>query len=164
MMNLKIMIQLKMVLISIIVSLFSILYTISNYNRVQVYDINSGNNNFEIRGYLVTNSKESIFIIDTIRYEGNDGGTIDSTLINFYGITIGNNNNNYYNIMKECTYNEKSLNEILEDIKISFIVKENNIDNNNILIKFIDVNGNIYKYNINLVMKKHYSNNKIMYK
>ena len=156
--------KIAVLIIIVVVSLFSILYTISNYNRVQVYDINSGNNNFEIRGYLVTNSKESIFIIDTIRYEGNDGGTIDSTLINFYGITIGNNNNNYYNIMKECTYNEKSLNEILEDIKISFIVKENNIDNNNILIKFIDVNGNIYKYNINLVMKKHYSNNKIMYK
>ena len=156
--------KIVVLIIIVVVSLFSILYTISNYNRVLMYDIDTDDANFQIKGYLITNSEESIFIINTIRYLGNDGGTIDSTLIKFYGITIGNNNNNYYNIMKECTYNEKSLNEILEDIKISFIVKENNIDNNNILIKFIDVNGNIYKYNINLVMKKHYSNNKIMYK
>ena len=156
--------KIVVLIIIVVVSLFSILYTISNYNRVLMYDIDTDDANFQIKCYLITNSEESIFIINTIRYLGNDGGTIDSTLIKFYGITIGNNNNNYYNIMKECTYNEKSLNEILEDIKISFIVKENNIDNNNILIKFIDVNGNIYKYNINLVMKKHYSNNKIMYK
>ena len=157
--------KIAVLIIIAVVSLFSILYTVSNYDRVQVYDINSGNNNFEIRGYLVTNSKESIFIIDTIRYEGNEGGTIDSTLIKSYSITVKDkiNNSSYYTHTRDYTYNEK-ISNILDEIKLSFVVKNDSLNNNTMIIKFIDESGKIYKYNINLVMKKHYSNNKIMYK
>ena len=44
------------------------------------------------------------------------------------------------------------------------MVKNDSLNNNTMIIKFIDESGKIYKYNIELVMKKHYSNNKIMYK
>lgn len=147
-----------------IVGLFSILYTVSNYNRVQVYDIDTISNEFKVKGYLITNSKESIFFIDKIRYLGNDVGTIDSISILSYGITIKHNiNNNIYYINGKDFEYPKKLPNVLDEIKISFIVKNNNLYNNVIIIKFIDDSGKMYEHKIDLIMKKRYSNNKIMY-
>lgn len=157
--------KIAVLIIIAVVSLFSILYTISNYDRVQVYDILSDDVDFTVRGYLINSSKESIFMIDTIRYLGNDGGTIDSTLIKSYGITVINNKNNniYYNSVKDYSSYYKTISKTLEDIKVSFILKNNIINDDNIMLYFIDENDNVYNYNIRLSMKKHYSNNKIMY-
>lgn len=148
-----------------IVSLFSILYTISNYDRVQVYDILAGNEDFTVRGYLTTNSKESIFMIDTIRYNGKEGGTNDIK-ISDYSIYINNANKNidYYNYIEEL-HNLQNINEILESINISFITNNNILLDKPILYLYMsDDNNQTYEYEINLIMNKHYSNNKIMYK
>lgn len=157
-------IKIVVLIIIAIVSLFSILYTISNYNRVQVYDILTNDENFTVRGYIITNSKESIFIIDSIRYNGNDGGMDYESKVSFYNIYVNVLNNNIYNHSEELYYS-KNLNEMLKDIKISFITNDvNDILNKAVLnIHIFDENGQKIEYKIKLNMKKHYSNNKIMY-
>lgn len=157
-------IKIVVLIIIAIVSLFSILYTISNYNRVQVYDIDTDDVNFKVQGYLITNSKESIFFIDTIRYEGNDGGTSDLKTKS-YNLNVRCLDDIYYSHTEELHY-DMDINEVLKSIKVSFIIDNKNIlSNENIIYLYLfDGDNNKNKYEIKLLMKKHYSNNKIMYK
>ena len=147
-----------------IVSLFSILYTISNYNKVQVYDILSNDENFTIRGYLISNSKESIFILDTIRYKGHDGG-INDIKVRYYSFYIKDINEigNYYNHNEELLH-FKNINETLKDINLSFITNKSiSLDKTVLYLYLMNDNNITYKYEIKLNMKKHYSNDKILY-
>lgn len=154
--------KITLLIIIAVVSLFSILYTISNYNRVQVYDIFTDNESFRVKGYLITNSKESILIINNIGFEGNNGGT-NGLKVKLYSFSIRNINKEYYSHVEDLYYSQ-NIDEALKNTKISFISNNDNLLNETILyIYFINQNNQKYEYEINLKMKKHYANNKIMY-
>ena len=153
-----------------IVAIFSILYTISNYNEVQVYDITSDDENFEIKGYLIFNSEESIFVIDNIKYYGKDNLYSDSII--YYDISIINDiQNHLYFIDEKNLNNENSLPNILNGIKISFItnpnemtkVEQNSINDFYLKITLKNENYETINYKVKLNMKKHYSNTKLIY-
>ncbi len=158
-----------LVVVGLITS-FSILYTISNYNRVQVYDITSNDENFEVKGYLIYNVNESIFLIDYIRYYGKNNGTDIQPTIKFYSIIINDKTGNiaYYKNEDNLLY-YSSLSKIISNIKVSFVLdstislKKENINDFYMNIFYTDINDVDYSYEIKLNMKKHFSNNKIVY-
>lgn len=159
--------------IVLILSFFSVLYTISNYNKNSLYDITSNNKNYAVEGYLIFNHKESIFIINNISFNSNIVGTNDEPLINQLDVYIKNVNEhfNYYSESKTSDVKRK-VSSFVENVSISFAASEKeecfNVNKKNIndfvlVVGFYD-NKNIYHEDkISLEMKKHYSNNKIIY-
>ena len=159
--------KIVILIIIAIVTLFSVLYTISNYNRVQVYDIISKDDNFRVHGYLIHNPSESIFIINNIKYFGNDKGTIDESNIWFYNIYINSNNTESYYLDEEALHSPQNISELLNKISLSFILnnqKNNILDNIFYLnMRFINENNYTYTYKIELRFEKYYTNTKIVY-
>ena len=161
-----------LVIIGIIVA-FSMLYTISNYNKVQVYDISSSVEDFAVNGYLIFNLEETIFVVNDIKYVGSMGGiNISNNQINYYYISVENKDKKMTYYYEDSLLDvSKSLNEILNNIKISFTinndeyinVKNKNIDDCYINIFYTHSDNNEVEYKIKLNFKKHFSNTKIVY-
>ena len=151
-----------------LVTTFSILYTISNYNKVHVYDITTSDDNFRVKGYLVFNSKEAIFMIDNIRFQDGFVGTNAEYISNYSIFIKGKSETIYYKDEKEINDFEL-LTNILNNVRVSFIIENNNLINSNLLNDFylnINIstqNNQSYEYKIKLNMKEHFSNNKIVY-
>ena len=156
-----------------IISLFSILYTISNYNRVQVYDITSNDENFNVSGYIVYNSNESIFFIDGIEFLSSEIGTNLDNKYTFCEYYIKNDNNNkiYYKSRMDFSLSYyQSTQKTLESIKVSFVIDNSNdkidiseLDKFIMVLHLYEENGNMLEYNVKLNMEKHFSNTKIVY-
>ena len=156
-----------------IISLFSILYTISNYNRVQVYDITSNDENFNVSGYIVYNSNESIFFIDGIEFLSSEIGTnFESKLVYLDCIVKTDSNIQYYQggiDISQMNYYQ-DFNKALNNIKLSFVINNSQDSINKrslnqfiLHIKLYQENGNMLEYNVKLNMEKHFSNTKIVY-
>ena len=157
-----------------IISLFSILYTISNYNRVQVYDITSNDENFNVSGYIVYNSNESIFFIDGIEFLSSEIGTdLESKFVfGDYYIKNGKNNVIYYkgNIDLSKINSYQDIRGSINNVKLSFVINNEKDEisakslNNFIFnVTLLDNNSNQFEYNVKLNMEKHFSNTKIVY-
>lgn len=151
--------------------LFSVLYTITNYNKNQLYDINAFNDNFTTRGFLITNPKESLFVIDNFSYQGADVSTNNEPKINSYSVSIQNENGTatYYS-MEYNNDKYSSISDIIEKTHIlftirkdeSFLVNEEKLNQLYIII-YYDYNDETIENKIKLNFDKHYSNNKIIY-
>lgn len=158
-------------IILFITILFSILYTITNYNKNQLYDINASNDDFAINGFLITNPKESLFIIDNFSYQAADLSTNKEPKINNYNIFIKDETGEttYYS-MEYNNDNYLSISDIIEKTHVlftiqkeeSFLVKEDKLNNLYISI-YYDYNDERIENKIKLNFNKHYSNNKIIY-
>ncbi len=161
-------IGISVAVIIFIITIFSVLYTISNYNKNQLYDIKTDNQEYEIDGYLINNNKETIFIINNITYISSDIATDFEPKINKYSISIQeiDSNKSYYSFEKELD-KYYTMSEIVDNIKISFAShsnKTNIIKNNKIyLILSYNFKGKIKNVKMKLLFNKHYSNNKIIY-
>ncbi len=152
------------------IAVFSILYTASNYNRVQVYDIMSLDDNFTINGYLIYNVEESIFMVDDIKYTGKDD--IYSNSISYYKLSIKNSSQDLlYFIDEQYLDTHSDISTVLNKVKISFATNLNeyksvNLENINsfyLSLIFKSEESITLNYKIKLNMKKHYANDKIMY-
>jgi len=152
-----------------LVTTFSILYTISNYNKVHVYDIDTNDETFHVKGYLVFNSKEAIFMIDNIRFQGDNAGTNIVNNLIYYKLSISYNDIMHFKSEKELNDNI-IFSDILDDIKVSFTINtkeyhlnKNELNNFYLNISILDAYNQSYEYKIRLNMKEHFSNNKIVY-
>lgn len=161
----------SVIIILFITILFSILYTITNYNKNQLYDINASNDDFTINGFLITNPKESLFIIDNFSYQAADLSTNKEPKINNYYVFIKDETGEttYYS-MEYNNDNYLSISDIIEKTYVlftirkeeSFLVKEDKLNNLYISI-YYDYNDERIENKIKLNFNKHYSNNKIIY-
>lgn len=161
----------SVIIILFITILFSVLYTITNYNKNQLYDINAFNDNFTTRGFLITNPKESLFVIDNFSYQGADVSTNNEPKINSYSVSIQNENGTatYYS-MEYNNDKYSSISDIIEKTHIlftirkdeSFLVNEEKLNQLYIII-YYDYNDETIENKIKLNFDKHYSNNKIIY-
>ncbi len=149
--------------------IFSLFYTISNYNKIQLYDIKSENEEYSLEGYLVINHDESIFILNNISNESEMIGTDLEQVIKEYSICIKNDKSNetIYSI-EETLENYSRISEVLNNIKISFSIDNSETLNENknsfyLLIQYTNKNDERIESIVNIQLEKHFSNNKLIY-
>ena len=154
-----------------IIFVFSVLYTINNYNKNLLYDIKSDNDDFAINGFLINNNNESIFILNDITFQSSVISTDLEPKIKQYSVAIqsGDESVNYYSTENEFEQ-LMNISDVVNTINITFVSNNdimNNIHNNDLgdiyfVISYSN-NNKLEKHKIQLIFDKHYSNNKILY-
>lgn len=149
--------------------LFTILYTLTNYNTVHFYGIYGSDHGFTAEGYLIFTKKQSGFVIERIDYSMQDN--ISDMKINRYFISIKSSNDEVTYISLENDLNDNvPLERAFEGQVINFSI--NSFDNvflerecldHIYLIISYDIDGERVKNKIKLNFDKFYSNNKIFY-
>lgn len=155
------------IIISFIVT-FSIIYTISNYNRCSTYNLYSNNYDFEVDGIIIINNKNSFIMLNKIRYI-NFNNKQDAFIDNIKVILkIGNNNF----LIEEKNFERTRMREILNNITIyindninPFIydIKLNEISDLKIILIYNDEFKIENIIEIPLTLNKLFSNNKLFY-
>ena len=64
------------IVIIFIFLIFSILFTLGNYDKNKIYSINSVNSDYSVNGYLVFNQEQNLIIINELSYQGELLGTM----------------------------------------------------------------------------------------
>lgn len=149
--------------------LFTILYTLTNYNTVHFYGIYGSDHGFTAEGYLIFTKKQSGFVIERIDYS--DLENDDDVKINNYRIHIVEENDEVTYISTEDNLDEYvKIKDALEGKIINFTI--NSVDNVFLerdyldkiyLIVSYDVDDKLVENKIKLNFDKFYSNNKIFY-
>ena len=156
--------KLLIALILIFLLLFSILgmYFYNNYNKVQIYRVESTYGDVQFDGILAINGNKSTLSINNFVYTGKILEQIKNTE---YSIMI--NNKKIYSvgdIEKNETNHLINTVEYFKTVNI-YINNIQSIDKNNTYMKFkfISEEGKICEYKIPLKFTKEYSNDKIIY-
>lgn len=159
-------------LVILFIILFSILYTFVNFNKNKIYDICSSSDNYFINGYLVYNPNEAIFLINNFNYENEYIGTEFEPFVSKYEIFIKNYNDNILLFSGGKDFEKEiKLSEFLNSLNISFVTNKNELKHSKtnlinktyIQIIFSNSKSDNNEIIIDLNMKNHYSNSKIIY-
>lgn len=158
-------------IILFLIIVFTTLYTISNYNKNQLFDIKTNDQDFAISGFLICNNQESIVVLNDITYQSDVISTNLEPKIKQYNISIKDLKQNitYFSLENEYEIYNK-ISDVFNSVNITFIVnnKDINILKNNMLnqlffVMSYDNNGTQVEKEIKLEFDRHYSNNKIIY-
>lgn len=157
------------IIIMIIISLISIIFTIANFNTTKVYTIESLNDNFEVHGSYTKTKDYSVFSITKIDYIGDDYNLTETKISN-YDYELFNENTRVYSYKQNNTKNTELItNEIFS--KINILIDSNTHDTQSLkdskdltlIISYLDEfdkNEN-KKININLKLVENFVNNRI---
>lgn len=155
------------IIISFIVT-FSIIYTISNYNRCSTYNLYSNNYDFEVDGIIIINNKNSFIMLNKIRYINFNNK--QDTFIDNIKVILKIGNNNF--LIEEKNFERTRMREILNNITIyindninPFIydIKLNEISDLKIILIYNDEFKIENIIEIPLTLNKLFSNNKLFY-
>lgn len=155
------------IIISFIVT-FSIIYTISNYNRCSTYNLYSNNYDFEVDGIIIINNKNSFIMLNKIRYINFNNK--QDTFIDNIKVILKIGNNNF--LIEEKNFERTRMREILNNITIyindninPFIynIKLNEISDLKIILIYNDELKIENIIEIPLTLNKLFSNNKLFY-
>ncbi len=162
---------LSTIIVFLLIFIFSIIYTFSNYNKTSIYDINFSNNLYEINGYIIFNPQKVLVIIPDIIYVGEDSGTNNEPLIKRYTISLENSENTIYHMTdNDISDNIKLLSNILNETKINYnienipqIFNKEDINDLYLVIEYVDKNDKSFVTKCKLNIYKEFSNNKFIY-
>ena len=158
-------------LIISIILLISFIYTTNNFNRTQVYELQSLNEDYHIYGTFSKNKTYSVLAITKINYI--DKKTIfDKITINSYDFELYSNDEKIYNYNLTLNENEKknlTLHDMIDRINIFITSKQFDIENINnsknliLTINYKDINNKNknQKIEIGIKLNKKYSNTSI---
>lgn len=158
------------IILLIIISLASILYTITNFNTTKVYTIESLNESFEVHGSYTKTKNYSVFSITKVAYIGDDYDLIENKISN-YDYEIFNKNIRIYSYAQNKSddtnldaNNLFSKINILIDSNTHSTQAINENDNLTLTISYLDKKqkneNNII--NINLKLVENFVNNQIL--
>ncbi|MBQ8131775.1 MAG: helix-turn-helix transcriptional regulator [Bacilli bacterium] len=149
---------------------FSTLYMVTNYNKVQVYGLESRSNDISFEGLIVKNQKENSILIAKIRYERKDKMSEKEPVIDNIVIELKIGKTTLY--LKELDYNNMRISEALSTLCISIneskILNEyaiKKLEHSRIYMRIITTDSD-YKteeYYIPIKIQKRFSNNKLVY-
>lgn len=152
-----------------IISIISILYTFTNFDTTQVYTLESMNKEYKINGTYTKTKEYSVLAITDIGYVGNNR-QLRNLLISNYNYELYGNKRMIYN--HEFVKNIINKSEIIfhESLsKISIYVDSNsdrmheqdNLDDLNLIITYLDKNEREQNIKIPIKLVKQYSDGKI---
>lgn len=152
-----------------IISIISILYTFTNFDTTQVYTLESMNKEYKINGTYTKTKEYSVLAITDIGYVGNNRQLSDSYISN-YNYELYSNQRMIYNhefVKNIINKSEIIFHELLS--KISIYVDSNsdrmheqdNLDDLNLIITYLDKNEREYNIEIPIKLIKQYSDDKI---
>lgn len=163
------------ILIGIIILLsvgFSYVYLFTNYDQVQVYELNSKMDNFTFDGLIVKNQKENSILITSFSYEEDIKGTDKEPLIN--SIVIEFNIGKVILYKKKEEFRPQALSEVIS--KSSILISENKKLNNysfdylksqNLFLKIkytiVGDKEKVEQIFVPIEIKEKFSNNKLVY-
>lgn len=154
---------------------FAALFTINNYNKIQMYSIKSKSKKYDVDGYIMYNQNRNLLLIKSIDIKDPKIGTTSEDKVKAMTISVISGNKTLFSI----TYNESD-NEMLQTINsylinrlylVDELVKEDkriltegtDLNNLKIIIEYTNQNNKQKKIKIPLNVFKEYSNNKLMY-
>ena len=165
---------LMITIIVIIVSLlFSLIFTINNFNKCSVYSIASGDQLATIDGYMIFNQSEKIIVINNIFFTDEYAGTANELKAkNVHLSLISGKKVIFNNLYENSDLEFKSLSNLISTMSIN--ISDKNIDNQNILsekdlknmylvIKYDDVYNKNNEIKIKVNFNHEFANNKLFY-
>lgn len=166
-------IRFSFMIIVIITILFSVLYTVNNYNQNKVFEIQTDNGN-SINGFLISNPKESIIFINKIDLEDINlkEGEEFEPLVSSYSLYIKDEKNSAILYGEENSFRQNYyLSQFVKNLSISFVIDNEEVndlklkDFDNIYLQLIYCDSNNVEYEVKFKLKivKHYSNTKAIY-
>lgn len=109
-----------LIVVIFIVFIFSILFTLGNYNKNKIYSINSVDLDYSVNGYLIFNQEQNLIIINELSYQGELLGTMDEPKPVNLKIILKYDDDVIISFEDEQKLNEnKYLSEILNDFSIT---------------------------------------------
>jgi len=158
-------------IIIFLISLFSIIYTLNNYNRNRIFSIESKNDSYIVKGYVIFNQNEELFILDNVIYNDVNIGTDLESVIKNYTITLRNDKIIFYSSGNIETNKNQIMSEALKTTRISFsetndnsrIINIKDLKNIYLTISYTDVNDNVIQDKIELEINEEFANNKLFY-
>ena len=153
-------------IIIILITIFCIIFTLFNYNKNNIYDINFSSDLYQISGYAIFNPQKVLVIIPDIIYIGGD-----ETLIKEYSISIENNKKKiYYMTENDISDDMKLLSDILNETKINFnnendtqLFSKEDLNNLYLIFTYTDNKNNKKTEKLKLNIYEEYTNNKLIY-
>ena len=153
-------------IIIILTTIFCIIFTLFNYNKNNIYDINFSSDLYQISGYAIFNPQKVLVIIPDIIYIGGD-----ETLIKEYSISIENNKKKiYYMTENDISDDMKLLSDILNETKINFnnendtqLFSKEDLNNLYLIFTYTDNKNNKKTEKLKLNIYEEYTNNKLIY-
>lgn len=163
--------RISVLLIIMIAIVFSILFTVNNFNQNKVFELRLENSN-DNNGYLVSNPKESIFFINKLHIKNEFEGTEREPLISSYGLSIIEKNSNTVLYNEENSFRQNYyLSQFIKSVNLSFTISKKELDDlnlksfDNIYLKitYIDNNGKEIEVVNDINIIPHYSNTQAVY-
>lgn len=156
-----------------ILMVFAILFTVNNYNKFRVYSISSKNDKYTLEGYIIYNQERNLTIIKNIDIQDDLIGTDQEERVKAIKVSIISGNKNIMSVFSENMIDEETINSFLlnetyfinEDIKSKeYILSENvKLNNLNLEIRYVNKEDTEKIINIPLDVKMEYANNKLFY-
>lgn len=158
-------------LIISIILLISFIYTTNNFNRTQVYELQSLNEDYHIHGTFSKNKNYSVLAITKLKYIG-ENSNFWNTISNNYDYELYSDNEKIYNYNQTLDEPEKKdliLLDIINKINIFITSKQFDIENIHnskellLIINYKDINNKNknQKIEIGITLNKKYSNTSI---
>lgn len=155
-----------------ILTMFAMLFTMSNYNKFKVYSISSKNSEYTVEGYMIFNQERNLTIIKNIDIHDNFLGTNKEEKIKTIKASIICESKILFSVIEEKsdseTINSYLLNktyfvdEVLST-KEKTLSHDIKLDKLKLNIEYVNIAGDKFKISIPLNIKEEYSNNKIIY-
>lgn len=161
---LKVLLLIFIILI-ITFNIYTLFYSVANYNQIKLYELSSINKNFKIDGFLLLNKNQTYLTINNLTYIQEDNLFLNDKTSKFKWYISYKNN---INIHKTLIYDEpKKIYDIFNTF--SYYTAKHKIINYKEPIsvefsfEYINEKNEIIKNNFNIQLTKKYSNNKIFY-
>lgn len=161
------------VLLITISFIFSLIFTINNFNKYLVYSIGSEDSELMIEGFIIFNQIDKMIIINDIKYYDQYEKTEYETKAKNVDIELLSGDKVILYLFYEDDYIElKSLSSILDDVSLSIIdrndnsqniITKNELDNLFLLINYDNETDNRRHLKYKLNYQREFTNNKLFY-
>lgn len=153
----------------------SVMYCVSNYNRIKIYSIYSENDdNLDLSGKIIFNPRNKMILINGIKYNDIYTGTNKELKAKAIDVSMVANDKVFfstgtldYSIDSEL----KTINSFLDNILINISYEDNEMLINNkdlenlyLVLKYINADDEFKELKYKINTEKEFSNNNIFYK
>lgn len=159
--------------LAIVISGFSFLFLINNYNQFKIYSLSSVSDKYYVDGYIIYNQERNIIFINNVDIKDKNIGTKTETKIKYVSFSLRSSNKNIFSSMQNIDGENIGLSSFLlnksyfTDEKVesneNIINANTDLTNLRIVIEYTTTDDLDKKISIPLRTNKEYSSNKILY-
>lgn len=160
-----------LIIILVLISIFSIIYTITNFNRNRVFSIKSKNDMYLVDGYVVFNQNQEILVIQNIDFNDITIGTELEPIIKEYSIRVQSGDSTFFIGRDNSLISTAKISQALKSARVNFnsqfyndeLITYEDLKDMYILLSYVDINDVTTDVKIDLDMTEEFANNKLFY-